>query len=54
MGQVSIEEFKARMSISPKERVGTSEKTELCGTDGQSRHKRNGTQKDHVRTHQLS
>ena len=46
MGQVSVEEFIASMSIAPKERVGTSGKTELCGTDGQSRNKGNGTQKE--------
>ena len=46
MGQVSVEEFIASMSIAPKERVGTNKKTKLCGTDGQSRNDTCETKKE--------
>jgi len=37
MGHIDVDEFKARMSITPKERVGTNKKNETDGADRQSR-----------------
>ena len=37
MGHIEVEEFKARMSITPKERVGTNKEYETDGADRQSR-----------------